>query len=66
MSKWIIRENIYRWYFSVLDLNDSNRQNTMLLALLPEKLQTRLEGWLIDINDLEIDTELNKGTNGVE
>ena len=52
--------------FPVLDFNDSSRQNTMLMALMPEKLQTRLEGWLIDINDLEIDTELKKGTCGVE
>ena len=46
----------------VLVLNELDRKDTMLLKLLPEKLQSRLKGCLIDVDDLEIDTQLGKGT----
>ena len=49
----------------MLDLNESNRKDTTLMGLLPGKLQTRLEECLIDIDDLEIDIELGKGTGVV-
>ena len=49
----------------VPDLNELDRKDTMLLKLLPDKLQSRLKGCLIDIDDLEIDTQLGKGTHGV-
>ena len=47
---------------NVIDLNELDRKNTMLLKLLPDKLQSRLKGCLIDIDDLEIGRELGKGT----
>ena len=51
--------------FPVPDLNELDRKDTMLLKLLPDKLQSRLKGCLIDIDELEIDTQLGKGTHGV-
>ena len=49
--------NIY-----VVDFNELDRKDTMLLKLLPDKLQSRLKGCLIDIDDIEFGTQLGKGT----
>ena len=46
------------------DLNELNANDTRLLTLLPDKLQRRLKGCLIDIDDLEIGTQVGKGTYG--
>ena len=47
----------------MLESNDLNRTDTMLLTLLPDKLQNRLEGLLIDFDQIEMDKELGKGTH---
>ena len=43
------------------DLNALDPKDTRLLTLLPDKLQSRLRGCLIDIDDLEIGTQIGKG-----
>ena len=45
----------------MLESNNLNRTDTMLLTLLPDKLQNRLEGLLIDFDQIEMDKELGKG-----
>ena len=49
-------------HFSVPEVNMLKREDTMLLTLLPDKLQSRLEGCLIGIDDLEMGIKLGKGT----
>ena len=48
------------YIFPLPDTDKLNRKDTTLLTLLPDKLQIRLGGCLVDFDDLESHTELGK------
>ena len=60
---WCITQIHVDYIFPLPDIDKLTRKDTTLLTLLPDKLQSRLGGCLVDFNDLEIHTELGKGTH---
>ena len=62
LAPWTLLSGQISYVFTLSDLKELDRVDTMLMSLLPDKLKSRLEGCMIDIDDLKFDEELGKGT----